>query len=318
MSDGGSITTLEEFFLSREFGQGQEKEAETAFVLDEVWARATAIGGDIPPLAGLDRLFVSRDFGSRAPHRWVETGQSGGSTDGAARADEPLAAVLAFAPRTGVARHRAVAAFGGVAAAAAALAGTNWGVLHQGTPPGSRQQAVAAPQRYNGTGRAGSDPTGRTSTSASPARNRTAGTSTSNAQPAPSSSHSTGATLAAALAAPGAVDIASTFSGGPSQHQGAPVSGVGITTTGSTSAKPPALAPGAPASTATSVPAPPPAPSAVATPVTEAVGTVDNTVTTIANGVQSVVPVTSTLTGVLDEVGTAAGDLGQTLPAPRT
>ena len=95
--DVGTISNLEELFLSREFGHSEEIDSPTW--IDELW-----LGAAYNPEAHLDpgpleEVFLSRDFGRPMAEDDEET---------TADLDGPGATVLAFTPRDASARQRAV------------------------------------------------------------------------------------------------------------------------------------------------------------------------------------------------------------------
>src|SRR5580700_7923746 len=109
MSDhkmAGTIISLEEFFLSREFGHSEK--VDVPIRLDELWLSAEYDPQNVTEHGKLEEVFLSRDFGRPL----VEDDE----VSSAERFDGPGATVLAFTPRDAPARHRAMAAIGGVAA----------------------------------------------------------------------------------------------------------------------------------------------------------------------------------------------------------
>ena len=143
--DVGTISNLEELFLSREFGHSEEIDSPTW--IDELW-----LGAAYDPEAHLDpgpleEVFLSRDFGRPMAEDDEET---------TADLDGPGATVLAFTPRDASARQRAVASLSGVAAAVLVVAGVAGGSGHSNPPgvPQAQAQAQAPAAAGPGSGSA--------------------------------------------------------------------------------------------------------------------------------------------------------------------
>src|SRR5580698_3096570 len=120
MSGRRTVTNLEEFFvLLRERGSRGAPRSQFDF-------------GEVRPSARVESLFLTPTFGQlpRDPEKSPLDMNS------------PIATVLAFAPQTPAAKQRAIAAIGGIAAAALVVVGVTSGAPH-GPGSGQSQQALA-------------------------------------------------------------------------------------------------------------------------------------------------------------------------------
>ncbi len=143
MSDGGevaTITSLEQFFLSRDFGHSEE--VELPIRLDELWLSAEYDPQDVSEFGKLEEVFLSRDFGQPL----IEADED----NTADHLEGPSATVLAFTPRDAPARHRAVAVISGVAAAALVVAGVAAGSGHPNNS-GVTQAQAPSPAKPGGS-----------------------------------------------------------------------------------------------------------------------------------------------------------------------
>ncbi len=268
------ISNLEELFLSREFGHSEEIEGPTW--LDELWLAAAFDPGALTEPGPLEEVFLSRDFGHPLAEDDEETPVG---------PDGPGATVLAFTPRDGSARQRAVAALSGVAATVLVVAGVASGSGHPNSPSVTQAQAPAAAGHRSDSAPASSAPSALPSTTPTPSANDLG------SQPAVLTSATVSVPQLAVAAQPGTpVTVAPT----------APATGTG----------------GAPAPAPAPTPAPPPPTTtdplnAVLVVAGNTVATAGTTVTTTASQVGAAVPPASSLTSVLGGVGATVSGLGQ-------
>lgn len=286
MSGGGVVTNLEEFFLSRQFGHFDAPRRRLGF--GDFWGVAAGDRGDLPPPvplpppAPLDYLFRSPTFGQLPEEQ----------EDFPLDMNKPIATVLAFTPQTPVGRQRALAAVGGIAAAALVVVGVTSGTPH-GPGAGQNQQALA--------------------------RNGGAHLPPLDAPPsARGASHSVAGLLAAERghvhsAGAATSNATSGVHGSFSVFVGAPV---GPSPSGG-SARPSG---GASGSGATSVVLPLPAvPNPVATvldPVTQLTGNATSALSSTTQQINAVVPAAAPITGMVSDVGTTVSGLSGTLAGP--
>jgi hypothetical protein len=284
--DAGTVSSLEELFLSREFGQPEQ--VRTPIRLDEIWLHA-AFEPDPPAEGGqLEEVFLSRDFGH------PQADELDGDDDAAvADQDGPGATVLAFAPRDAAARQRAVAAIGGVAAAALVVAGVASGIGHPNSTGPSSQAQGPAPHAASGNP---SQPT------TAPSVPVTAPPANGSSSTVPSSGGEPTAQLTAATSPAPAQEIV---------IEAPPGSTVTVTP---------------PPSSGASGGSPAPAPtsgsgnllSAVVVVVGNTVHGVGTAVTTTSGQLGATVPAISPLTGVLGGVGATVSGVGQALATTST
>ena len=157
--DVGTISSLEELFLSREFGHSEEIDSPTW--LDELWLARTSYDPEPHFETGpLEEVFLSRDFGQPL---------ADDDEEGAIDLEGPGATVLAFTPRDASARQRAVAAISGVAAAMLVVAGVASGSGHPNSPGAPKVQAQAAAPAGQGSGTAPASAAPSPSSSSTPA-----------------------------------------------------------------------------------------------------------------------------------------------------
>ncbi len=125
-----AVSNLEEFFLSRAFGDFAA--TRRRLELNGLWVVAAGAQGDLSPSVPLDSRFGSSTFGQLPEER----------EDFPLDMNKPIATVLAFTPQTPAGRQRALAAIGGIAAAALVVVGVTSGTTH-GPGAGENQQALA-------------------------------------------------------------------------------------------------------------------------------------------------------------------------------
>jgi hypothetical protein len=275
------ISSLEELFLSREFGHSEEIEGPTW--LDELWLAAAFDPGAVTQSGPLEEVFFSRDFGQPLP----EDDEDESPVD----PDRPGATVLAFTPRDAPARHRAVAALSGVAATVLVVAGVASGSGHPNSPGVSQAQAprTAPATAGQGSRSAPASPAPSLSSSSTP----TPSGNDLGSQPAVLTSFTVSAPQLAVAAAPGTPVTAT---------PPAPATGTG----------------GAPAPAPAPAPVPPPPTTtdpvnAVLVVAGNTVVAAGTTVTTTASQVGAAAPPASSLTSVLGGVGATVSGLGQML-----
>ncbi len=278
--DVGTISNLEELFLSREFGHSEEIDSPTW--IDELW-----LGAAYDPEAHLDpgpleEVFLSRDFGRPMAEDDEET---------TADLDGPGATVLAFTPRDASARQRAVASLSGVAAAVLVVAGVAGGSGHSNPPGVPQAQAQAQAPAAAGPGSGSASAPG--APSVSPGSTPTVAADDQVSPPAVLTSLTSPAPQVSVAAPPG-----STVTVVPTT----PATGTG----------------GAPSPTPAPTPAPPPSTStgplgAAVVVAGNTVATAGTTVSTTASQVGAAVPAAASLTGVLGGVGATVSGLGEML-----
>ncbi|MGO8824560.1 MAG: hypothetical protein ACLQU9_04900 [Acidimicrobiales bacterium] len=295
MSDqkkSGVITSLEEVFLSREFGRE----------FQPVPVQHDSIGGvteeGIRP-SQLEQVFLSEDFGKPrvqgvAPPEAAEAGRIG--------AGRQAGTVLAFAPREST-RYRAVAAVSGIAAAALVVAGVTSGGGRTGPPALSAlgHRVAAAAQGVGGTGTGSANPPG---TGTAPA----AGGVASPAQG-------------------GSVQLADTAGAESQVELQAGTPGATLVSSPASPAAAPVSTPPAPVSPGTGADASAPAPvsptgpgagdliSPSAAMIGNTVTALNNTVTTTAGQLGSAVSTLDPVTGAVGGVGATVSAFGQSLAA---
>ncbi len=277
----GVITSLEEVFLSREFGRSPSREVSFKGHPREV--------GEPPQL---EQVFLSETFGH--PEAVAAT-----------REFVPPAPALAVLPGRGVVerdttRYRAIAAVSGVAAAALVVVGVVSGTGQPTKQPTVSAQGPSGP-RQPGTTRGGGSPTSGGGPQVGPP---SAG---AGATPDTTAGSPGGATVA---------QLASATSPIPQVIVEVPP-GTTVAVIPTSSVPPPATGSGGGT--------PPPAPSGgggVLTPLLVVVGntvsTVGATVTATSVGLGNALPVASSLTGLLANLGVTVTDLGQAVVGTAT
>ena len=277
----GSTTSLEEVFLSREFGQAPARRVLTDTRFEEV-----------APAAQLEEIFLSESFGR--PLAVVPRRSQVVPLELVGRDD---AVVIPLHPTRESTRYRAIAAVSGVAAAALVVAGVASGGGHAGRPTVSAQGERVSAQPRQASG--GSSPAPLITSGAAPATTVAQNGSTA-AAPSTNSGGPTGVAVSTASlvveATPG-VAPAPPPAGGSSSAGGTGGGG------------------GSPAPTS------PPAPTDPLAPVVSGVGsavsglgtTVTNTVNQLGNALPPIAPVTAVLGGA----GTTLSSIGHALRTPR-
>ena len=304
MSDGGTNTTLEQLFLSREFGGAATASEPTG--ADATEAPAWNEGTDTPVPAQLDQVFLSPHFGRISANAGVPVGVDLDHL-------RPEATVLAFTPAGPLTRHRVVAAISGVAAAALVVVGVTSGTLHpHGHPAGSGpgQQALASgggSVSKSVSGPAAGSSVGATGSSSGPSAGAGVGTSTR-----------TGMVVADGAA--GDRSAAPAVLVDTSAPPPATMTPTPAVEPDSVSASTSVVAPTATGSAPAPTPAPTPTPnvetSAVSSVVTVVVGvttTAGNNITTTSAQLGAAIPAAAPLTGLLGDVGSSVSGLGKGL-----
>jgi hypothetical protein len=306
----GVVTSLEELFLSREFGRA----GSAAVVFDlsripvpEPRSSGRAVEGALSSAEGGPRLMLAPGYrrGGEATFEEVLHSALGAAPEATLASSRTFrasgiipeamlmtaGASAAVVPLREATRHRVIAAVSGIAAAGLVVAGVAAGTAHHGHPP----DATAA-------GRVPSSP----STPSSPAGPvpRPAGASTT----VPGALGSTGVALSGQLASE-SQPVVAVFSG-PAASTPAPAQ----------FALAPVGAPGATGGTPVGAAPPAPAPSAPARPLSQVVGSVGSAVTStgteitatgaqLVSNIPSAAPIASTVGGV----GATVNALGQSL-----
>lgn len=279
---GANVTSLEEVFLSREFGRSSAR---------GVIAGGGAVEVTDPPQ--LEEVFLSREFGRPRP----PAAPASSPVDAAGEAADPEGGVIIPLGRDNT-RYRAIAAASGVAAAALVVAGIASG-SGQPTNPTISAQGSHGNSHGHGTG------------PGSPRLGVTPGTPAGSPAGTPIAA-ATGATATEAAATPGreAVTVAQTESpAGPGvMVEAPPGTTVTVIPTGS-----PGGSPGSP------TPATPPPGSgggggnlvsSVVVLVGNTVSATGTTVTTVSSQLGRALPVASPLTNLLGSVGSTVTGLG--------
>jgi hypothetical protein len=260
---GRTVTNLEEFFLrSRELGRrGRPRsQFEVEGVRPSSWA---------------EHLFLAPTLGQVAQEPEIRPFDM----------NRPVATVLAFAPRTPAARQRAIAAIGGLAAAALVVVGVTSGLPHV---PGSghSQQALA---RKGGPHLPPLD--------AAPSA-RGAATGVTARQAADHVHGATGGLDGTAVRGSFSVFVGA----GEASPAGGSASSGGRSPSGGSSVAP----------TLPSVPTV----ATVLNPVTQLPSNVGSTVSTTVQQINAAAPAAAPITGVVNDVGTTVSGLSGMLAAP--
>jgi hypothetical protein len=270
MSGSWTVNNLEEVFLSDEF------------------ARSDAPGGQLELIDG--QSVVSPTFGQRQQQHQHQHHRSrrGPEESRLDMTHKPLTTVLAFAPRTPAGRQRAIAAVGGLAAAALVVVGVTSGGP-QGPGSGQGSEALARAGHHgnpslppaDGPPSRGGVKTGSPGLLAADERTRNAADATNSAA--------------------GVHGSFSVFNGAATG--GASSSGASGLPSGGTS-----VAPSLPSTPLTSA----------SNPVTQLTGNVGGTLSTTAQQISAVLPAASPITGVVNNVAGTVSGLTGTLTTPNT
>jgi hypothetical protein len=268
MSGRRAVTNLEKFLLLlREFGPLGAPRSQFDF-------------DDVGPSTQVEHLFLAPTCGQ------LQYQSEKGSID----MNNPVATVLAFVPQTPVARQRAIAAIGGVAAAALVVVGVTSGVPHR-AGSGQSQHALAQGQK-GGPHLLPLD---------GPLSPRGASTGVAARRAAADGHGATGG--------PNGTGVHGSFSifvdaaaGGPSPAGGSASSGAGSASGGSSGVPP--------------LPSAPNLATTVLNPVTQLKGNVGGTVSTTVQQINAAAAAAAPITGVVNDVGTTVSGLSGMLVAP--
>jgi hypothetical protein len=209
--------------------------------------------------------------------------------------NKPIATVLAFTPQTPAGRQRALAALGGLAAAALVVVGVTSGITH-GTGAGQNQQALA---RNGGAHLPPLDapPAGRGASSG------VAGLLAAERGRDDHGARAGAATLNATPGVHGSFSVFGGAAGGSSPSGGSARSSGGASGSGTTSVTTPL----------------PAASNTVATvldPVSQLASNATATVSTTTQQINAIVPSATPITGMVNDVGTTVSGLTGTLAGP--
>ena len=294
--EGGTITSLEEVFLSREFGQASVRRApahrrseEVAEVpqLEEVFL------SEAPPL---EDVFLSENFGrpervaARRSHVLLPE-----------PVDHAVAVVTPLHPVRESTRYRAIAAVSGVAAAALVVAGVASGGGHAGRPTESAQaERVSAQSQHGGEAPGALSQAPPITSAAAPVATTLAQSGATGGGPDAGSPPAVAVSTASLVVAP---PSGTTVAPSPAPTGGAATSGG----TGGAS--------GSPAPPAPSAPTDPLAP--VVASVGSTVSQLGNTVTSTVTHIGAAVPPVATVTALLGGSGTTLSSIGHALRSPK-
>lgn len=274
MSGSWTVRNLEEVFLSHEFARTDPAPGllELTDGHSVVTPRPTPTSTPTPTFGQLQPLHESHE-----------------EPEGSRRnmTNKPLATVLAFAPRTPAGRQRAIAAVGGLAAAALVVVGVTSG----GQAPGSghRSEALAGASHHGNP-------------LLPPADAPPSGVGVKTGVPGLLAADHAGRSAA------GATNAAATVHGSFSVFNGAetddaPSSGASGLPSGGTS-----VAPSLPSTASSSAP----------NPVTQLTSNVGATVSTTTQQISAIVPAATPITGVVNNVASTVSGLTGTVASPNT